>query len=689
MTAPGRVSRRLARTTAGRLALAATLTLAATATLATALPSAAAGHSRRSAPDAQGRGSVPARPSPFDNLPVAIATRLRREALDLGDSVRAPVAAWWPDTLWSRVLALDSPWAWDALSHLAARRLARGDAAGADSLLAGTPQAGWPLEDRAARLALVARTRAALGDTMGALAGARAAMRAYPSTAGARAALAVFDTLLAARRDGPSVADDAQAAEVLFWIPDRPAAVTRLARAFASHAASDRWRLGLRLAEMQRLSRRLTDAELTCQHALRLAPDSSARARVWLERARVRRDGGSPLPAYGAYARAAALAPRTATAEAAEWETGREAEEQGEPRRATRAYLAAERLGLKRAADARLRRGLVLMNAGDVRRARACFAGATSEAARFWWGVAAAESSAAARRAALDSLARTPGYTFYRVAARESLSLGGWPDSLAIVASSTEGAPLLTLAALLIEGGTPADAAALLDRWAADDARALAPPDGVARHPRQMLAAGALETRAGHPREGVRLAQRACEALADSAAPLPWLGWPAVFPQPHTSPDDRALASVGAGVEPALLRALIWKESHFDSGAVSRTGAIGLTQLMPETARLLARRLGDAEPTDSMLARPLVNVRYGANYLAELLRRFDGRVTLALAAYNAGVRAATRWDALDRTGGEAMQCEMIAYPETQDYVKGILAARAAYRELGRRRVAPR
>jgi soluble lytic murein transglycosylase len=74
-------------------------------------------------------------------------------------------------------------------------------------------------------------------------------------------------------------------------------------------------------------------------------------------------------------------------------------------------------------------------------------------------------------------------------------------------------------------------------------------------------------------------------------------------------------------------------------------------------------------------------VRYGAAYLAGLLRQFDGRVTPALAAYNAGVRAATRWDAAGHRWGEAMQCESIAYPETQDYVKGILAARAAYREM--------
>jgi soluble lytic murein transglycosylase-like protein len=609
------------------------------------------------------------------------ATHWRHEALALGDSAHVPTSPGWPDTLWSRVLALSSPWQWDALSRLASRRLAAGNPAGADSLLAHTSVAGWSTEDRASRLALAARARVALGDTEEALGICRQAMRAFPSATGTRSALATFDTLLAARRRPASAADGPLAAEVSFWAGERPAAIARLERAFASREADDRWRLGVRLAEMQRLSKQLTGAAATLGRSLRLAPDSTARARVWLELARVERDAGTLERAYTAYARAASLAPGTVIAESAEWELAREAEERAEPLRAERAYLAVERMALKRAADARVRRGLALMNAGHSSRARACFAGASGEAARFWWAVAAAESSAAARDTALNSLAHVPGYSFYRVAARESLSLAGWPKGVPADSPLSTAQPTLSLIRGILEAGQAADAAALLDRWAADDPRALAPADGVARHPRELLYASALEERAGRPREAVRLAQRACEALADSAAPMPWIGWPQVYPLPAASPGDRALAAIGAGLEPALLRSLIWKESHFDSSALSRTGAIGLMQLMPETARVLARRLGDPPPTDSMLSLPLVNVRYGAEYLSSLSHQFGGRVTLALAAYNAGTRAAARWSALYRHGGEAMQCELIAYSETQDYVKGILAARAAYREL--------
>jgi soluble lytic murein transglycosylase-like protein/Tfp pilus assembly protein PilF len=632
-------------------------------------------------PGVRANGATP------DTVRLAYAVRLRRQAIQVAE--RSPYSPSWADTLWARVLALPTPWQWDALSHLASRKLAAGDAAGADSLIEHTSQAGWPIEDRAARLALAARARAAMGDTAAALADCRQTMRAYPSALGARAARATFDSIAVARADSGSASDAALAAEVQFWAGDRAGAILRLERALRLSDASDRWRTGLRLAEVQRLARRLVPAQGTLDRCLRRAPDDAARARVWLERARVQRDAGSFEHAYLAYARAATLAPETSTAEAARWELGREAEEHSDWPRAERAYLAVERLGLKRAADARLRRGLGLMNAGHTARARACFAGSNGEAARFWWAISAAESSANARHQALDSLASTPGYSFYRAAARESLSRSGWPSGLSAAPPAAPSSEALSLFSFLIDSGAAADAAFLIDRWAADDPRAGAPADGVARHPYDLLFASSLDARAARPRDAVRLAQRACEALADSSAPQAWMAWWHVYPQPAGSPDDLTLAKFGLGLEPALLRAVIWKESHFDSGAVSRTGAIGLTQLMPETARLLARRLGDAPPTDSMLAQPAINVRYGAAYLASLAQHFGGRVTLALAAYNAGTRAADRWGELYRRGGEAMQCELIAYPETQDYVKGILAARAAYREMAAARAGPR
>jgi soluble lytic murein transglycosylase-like protein len=105
------------------------------------------------------------------------------------------------------------------------------------------------------------------------------------------------------------------------------------------------------------------------------------------------------------------------------------------------------------------------------------------------------------------------------------------------------------------------------------------------------------------------------------------------------------------GLDPRLVAAVVQVESAFDGNAVSRKGAIGLMQLMPETAAVLAVD----DPYD-----PDQNLRGGTAYLRRLLDRYDGRLELALAAYNAGP------EAVDRYGG------VPPYAETRDYVRRVL-----------------
>jgi soluble lytic murein transglycosylase-like protein len=125
-----------------------------------------------------------------------------------------------------------------------------------------------------------------------------------------------------------------------------------------------------------------------------------------------------------------------------------------------------------------------------------------------------------------------------------------------------------------------------------------------------------------------------------------------------TAPDDRfgpliRKVAQETSLSPQLLHAVIAVESGFDTRAVSHKGAMGLMQLMPQTAQ----RFGVRDPFD-----PLQNVAAGAAYLKSLLERFEGDVELALAAYNAGEAAVIK-----------AGYRIPPYAETRAYVPRVLA----------------
>ncbi len=111
-------------------------------------------------------------------------------------------------------------------------------------------------------------------------------------------------------------------------------------------------------------------------------------------------------------------------------------------------------------------------------------------------------------------------------------------------------------------------------------------------------------------------------------------------------------------LEPALVKAVVHVESAFNARAKSHKGAMGLMQLMPQTAK----RFGVANAY-----HPVENVRGGVTYLRQLLTRYQGDTRLALAAYNAGEGAVDRYRNIP------------PYRETKNYVKRVLRARELYR----------
>jgi soluble lytic murein transglycosylase len=122
-------------------------------------------------------------------------------------------------------------------------------------------------------------------------------------------------------------------------------------------------------------------------------------------------------------------------------------------------------------------------------------------------------------------------------------------------------------------------------------------------------------------------------------------------------------------LDPALLAAVIYQESKFRPDAKSSSGAIGLMQLQPETAKGIAIRTGGSRFQTSDLYDPEINVRYGSWYLRHLLDKYGDEKT-ALAAYNAGQRNVDEWRA---EGKEIQFSETREYVDRVEHLKGVYA----------------
>ena len=124
-----------------------------------------------------------------------------------------------------------------------------------------------------------------------------------------------------------------------------------------------------------------------------------------------------------------------------------------------------------------------------------------------------------------------------------------------------------------------------------------------------------------------------------------------------------------------IMYALIRSESFFKPLVVSHAGAIGLSQLMPSTAKDIARtlKLSNYDVTD-----PDTNVRFGTYYLSRMLRRFDGKLMPSMCSYNAGPIAVSRWLKNNTIEEEDLFVETIPYDETRNYGKKLLYTACIY-----------
>jgi len=136
--------------------------------------------------------------------------------------------------------------------------------------------------------------------------------------------------------------------------------------------------------------------------------------------------------------------------------------------------------------------------------------------------------------------------------------------------------------------------------------------------------------------------------------------------------DDIRASALVHGVEPHLVAAVIRVESNFRTGRVSSKGALGIMQIMPDTAEWIARRAGyEGVTPDNIRDRADVGIELGTWYLASLLRQFDGNTAAAVAAYNAGPGNVRAWLAEGVWDGRLETSDDIPFGETRRYVQRV------------------
>lgn len=136
------------------------------------------------------------------------------------------------------------------------------------------------------------------------------------------------------------------------------------------------------------------------------------------------------------------------------------------------------------------------------------------------------------------------------------------------------------------------------------------------------------------------------------------------------------------GVDPALIKAVIWRESRFDPDVRGRSGEVGLMQIMKDTGDDWAKAENIKFYWHRQLFNPEKNIRAGTWYLKTMLNRYrhtDNPIPYALAAYNAGPGNADKWTKGIAATHSAAFIQQIGFPGTKDYVRSVMARYEYYR----------
>jgi len=199
----------------------------------------------------------------------------------------------------------------------------------------------------------------------------------------------------------------------------------------------------------------------------------------------------------------------------------------------------------------------------------------------------------------------------------------------------------------------------------------------AADNPRRLYALSAAYAQESRFYLSLRILKRNFLGVARSAPPAPRTFWDLFYPMGWRN--ELTDAASRAVLDPYLVAAIVREESSFYPQARSRVGARGLMQLMPATARPLARSRG-LPTSEESLDDPAVNLVLGSAYLSVLMKEF-GEPRLAVAAYNAGPTSVREWWKSRPTEDLEVWVELIPYDETRRFVRRVMLAWEEYRRL--------
>jgi soluble lytic murein transglycosylase len=155
-----------------------------------------------------------------------------------------------------------------------------------------------------------------------------------------------------------------------------------------------------------------------------------------------------------------------------------------------------------------------------------------------------------------------------------------------------------------------------------------------------------------------------------------------LYPYPH----NIKINNINSNLEEALLLAIAKQESEFFITAKSRAGALGLVQVMPNTAKISAKEMGLKYNKDKLLNDAAYNLTIGSNYLSSLIDYYKGSLILAIASYNAGPKNVNKWiklfgDPREQSINYINWIESIPFTETRNYVQRVLENYIVYQQV--------